>query len=210
MQLYCIVTDGNGETAKSDTVTLKFGEEFKIVKQPEDIEDGGAGREATFSLEAIGTGLSYQWYYKKATASKFSAWANGTTDTLTFTAVAAFENMQLYCIVTDGNGETAKSDTVTLKFGVDEFIISGVIYRVLDETNRKVAVVGFDGSTTTPSIPKNPVHPLTSVTYTVTEIGEEAFMNKGIISIALPSTITIIRARAFKGCSSLATMTESD
>ena len=41
----------------------------------------------------------------------------------------------------------------------------------------------------------------------VTEIGEEAFMNKDfIVSIDLPNSIIAIRARAFKGCTSLREM----
>ena len=41
----------------------------------------------------------------------------------------------------------------------------------------------------------------------VTEIGVEAFMdNKSLVSIDLPDTITVIRARAFKGCTRLSDM----
>ena len=41
----------------------------------------------------------------------------------------------------------------------------------------------------------------------VTEIGVEAFMgNKQLVSIDLPDTITVIRARAFKNCSNLSEM----
>ena len=41
----------------------------------------------------------------------------------------------------------------------------------------------------------------------VCDIGEEAFMNNTTLtSIKLPGTITIIRARAFKGCTSLSEM----
>ena len=43
---------------------------------------------------------------------------------------------------------------------------------------------------------------------TVTAIGADAFLNKSsLVSISLPNTITVIGARAFKGCTSLSTMT---
>ena len=92
----------------------------------------------------------------------------------------------------------------------------GVLHRRrdLDSTERQdnnVAVIAFDDSTLTPSIPTHPVNPDdTAVIYTVKEIGEEAFLNKSITSITLPNTITVIRARAFKGCNSLASMNNSD
>ena len=117
----------------------------------------------------------------------------------------------MYRVVVSKTGEepiTSVEATMTLMSNT--FIISGVTYMVIDEQNRYVSVVDFDGSSSSPVVPKNPVHPTTSIMYTVTEIGEEAFMNKSITSIALPSTVTYIRARAFKGCTSLATMTQSD
>ena len=47
--------------------------------------------------------------------------------------------------------------------------------------------------------------------YSVTEIGPEAFMdNKAITTANLPNSITVIGARAFKGCTSLSQMTTHD
>ncbi len=65
-----------------------------------------------------------------------------------------------------------------------------------------MSVVSYTGSATAITIPANPREG-----YTVTEIGEEAFMgNTALVSIDLPDTVTAIRARAFKGCTSLSQM----
>jgi hypothetical protein len=113
-------------------------------------------------------------------------------------------------IVSGGAGTTpVVSDEVIVEQD-NEFFADGVTYRVLDDQNN-VAVVDFDDSSTTPVIPTHPVNPDNTATiYKVTEIGEEAFMNKSITAITLPNTVTVIRARAFKGCTNLAAMSTSD
>jgi glucan-binding YG repeat protein len=90
----------------------------------------------------------------------------------------------------------------------DKFIINNVTYSIISGTSN-VSVTAYNGSDSTVDIPTNPTYGAN--TYTVTEIGEEAFMgNTSLTSISLPNTVTVIHARAFKDCSNLANMTTHD
>ena len=81
----------------------------------------------------------------------------------------------------------------------DSIILNEVTYKPLTSTT--CTVVSYSGTGSSLTIPD------TVENMTVTEIGVEAFMdNKKLVSIDLPDTITVIRARAFKGCTSLSDM----
>ncbi len=90
------------------------------------------------------------------------------------------------------------SDEVTIEVS-NNIIIDGVTYAPI--TTSTCAVVAYEGTASSLVIPE------TVEGMTVVEIGVEAFMdNKSLVSIDLPDTITVIRARAFKGCTSLSNM----
>jgi hypothetical protein len=80
------------------------------------------------------------------------------------------------------------------------FVDSGIQYRVLSANTVEVIAQ-------TPQYSGSPVIPETvsyqSVEYTVTQIGENAFLNSTITAIELPKTITHIVEGAFFGCSDL-------
>ena len=102
------------------------------------------------------------------------------------------------CIVTNANGDTLTSNVATLT-ECKTFTVNEVTYEILND--RTLRVVSYEG--TSSSIVINE----TVNGMTVTEIGEEAFINKtNLVSIDLPDTINIIRARAFKGCTGLREM----
>ena len=105
------MTDKDGKTAKSSTVTLTLPGPV-ITAQPESVT-AAAGTKATFTVAATGDTLTYQWYYKAPSAGTFSA-SSCKTATYSFTAQAAYNGRKIYCMVTDKNGNTAKSSTVTL------------------------------------------------------------------------------------------------
>ena len=97
------------------------------------------------------------------------------------------------------------SNFATLHIGERDIIVNGVTYeRITDPTTQNVSlrVKSYAGSVSSLVIP-TVVEGLT-----VTEIGEEAFMgNTTLTSIDLPNSITVIRARAFKNCTNLSSMT---
>lgn len=119
------------------------------------------------------------------------------TSVLSFEASEAYLKLSYRCAVTDATG-TYYSNVIkiTLKNIVDA---NGVIYSAVSDTTCKIT--GYTGTATALVIPE------TIEGMTVIEVGEEAFMgNQTLVSIDLPDTIQIIRARAFKNCSNLSTM----
>ncbi|MBR2716556.1 MAG: leucine-rich repeat domain-containing protein, partial [Oscillospiraceae bacterium] len=111
-QLTCVVYDAEGtRLAQSDWVTLTLKKKAAITVQPES-QTAEKGSKATFSVEAVGEGLTYRWYYKDPKAAAFAP-SSCRTASYTFTALAAADGRQLYCVVTDEDGNTARSDTVT-------------------------------------------------------------------------------------------------
>jgi len=110
-----VVTDGNGTTATSNTVTLTVTGPV-ITSQPvsQTVADGSA---ATFSVTATGTPtLTYVWQYLSGSTWKpFAAGTGYNTATLTTVAVTpAFNGLQFRVVVTDGNSVSAISNTATL------------------------------------------------------------------------------------------------
>ena len=110
-QLYCIVTDKNGNTAKSNTVTISMSCPT-ITTQPKSVS-AAAGATATVKVVATGNGLTYAWWYKDTGMSAFKK-GSITTASYSVEMTQARNGRQLYCVVTDKNGSTARSNTVTL------------------------------------------------------------------------------------------------
>jgi uncharacterized repeat protein (TIGR02543 family) len=112
----CIVSDNKGNSVISNTVQIKLSEPeipLEITSQPTDFK-GNEGDTAKFTVGAVGNGLTYQWQLKKG-----SSWANltsggATTATLSFKIDSGKFGKQYQCVITDKNGETAVSDTVTI------------------------------------------------------------------------------------------------
>ena len=110
IQLYCIVKDSNGASKQSNTITVSV---LSISTQPVS-QTIILGNPLTLSLKATGSGLTYQWYFKKTTQSSFNVWSGRTHASETCTPNATWNGIQLYCIVKDGAGNSVKSDVVTI------------------------------------------------------------------------------------------------
>ena len=111
------------------------------------------------------------------------------------------------CVITDANGAELISDAALLSKIVEEFTENDVVYKFLSET--EVALASYVGSESSVTIPTNVT--FEGVDYMVTEVGEEAFYNnETLTSISLPNSITVIRKRAFAGCSKLSSMTSHE
>ena len=72
------------------------------------------GESLTVSVKAQGSGLTYQWYYKKLGKVSFAAWKGHTHASETVTPPATWNNIQLYCVVKDASGKSVKSDTIII------------------------------------------------------------------------------------------------
>ncbi len=84
-----------------------------ILTQPQDAIVA-YGDEAVVTVAAVGPDLTYEWYFKNAGASKFSLTTAFTGDTYTVEMNESRTGRQIYCVVTDGLGNSVRSNTVTL------------------------------------------------------------------------------------------------
>jgi hypothetical protein len=110
-QVYCVVTDKYGKTEKSNTVYLRMA--ASITTQPKTTYTQ-SGSTAKVTVKAAGDGLKYTWYYKNYGASKFTK-STATTSTYSVKMSSTTKDRQVYCIVKDKYGKTAKSNTVYLR-----------------------------------------------------------------------------------------------
>ncbi|MCD8150500.1 MAG: hypothetical protein LUE92_13285, partial [Clostridiales bacterium] len=86
-----------------------------ITSQPQDVT-ADVGDLVYFTVEATGSGLTYQWQY----SSTGTKWTNSSNKTAKCgVTVTAAKNGYLYrCIITDENGDSITSDTATLTVNV--------------------------------------------------------------------------------------------
>lgn len=112
-QVYCKITDQYGKSVTTKTITLQKKDALKITKQPATVS-GKSGVMVKTTIKANGDGLKYQWYIKEAgkTSLKKSSCKKATYSCKMSKSV---NGRQVYCVVTDQYGKTAKSKTVTLK-----------------------------------------------------------------------------------------------
>lgn len=110
----CIVQDRYGETVISSIANLTVIT-FAIVQQPQDVVTT-AGTQITFSVVAIGEGLTYRWQYKTRTGTTWtnSTAASATTSTLITTVQANFDGRKYRCKVTNSESSTINSEEALL------------------------------------------------------------------------------------------------
>ena len=111
IQLYCIVKDMAKNTVRSNTITVTVTPKFAITQQPTN-QTIMEGDPVTVSLKASGTGLTYQWYYKKSGQTAWSAWNGRTHASETCTPNLSWNGIQLYCRIKDTYGQTLKSNII--------------------------------------------------------------------------------------------------
>ncbi len=86
-----------------------------IIQQPVDYV-GAEGSTASFTVVAVGEGLTYQWWIRNPGDNEFTK-STRRTATYTTNLRAASSGRELYCVVTDANGNSVTSDTVTMSIG---------------------------------------------------------------------------------------------
>ena len=95
---------GDGDSSQSESTPLS------ITSQPQNVTVD-AGETATFRVEATGTGLQYQWYYRKADMSSGAVWNGHTTAVTSANANSTWNLMKVWCVVTDESGASVKSES---------------------------------------------------------------------------------------------------
>ncbi len=114
----CVVTDENGDSVTSDAVRMIKEEpavELAITAQPENYV-GQVGDTVSFTVEAAGNDLSYQWQFSSDAGAtwKASGLPGNDTATLTTTFTEARMIYRFRCVVTDGNGNSVTSSIVRM------------------------------------------------------------------------------------------------
>ena len=83
-----------------------------IIQEPESVEMA-VGQKFAVTVKAEGDGLSYQWYYKDAGMKNFGVSSNKTSS-YAYTMQSYMHNRQVYCVVTDANGNQITTKTATI------------------------------------------------------------------------------------------------
>ncbi len=114
-QFRCVVKDKYGATVTSNPAKLTVVPAPKITSNPSDASTS-VGLTETFKVTATGTGITYQWQSKAASAT---AWGNtgmtgNKTNTLTVKASMALNGAQFRCVVKDKYGAVVNSNAAAL------------------------------------------------------------------------------------------------
>ena len=112
-QIFCRITDRFGGTKDTKTVTLSMKNQITITRQPADTMVV-KGAKAAVSFKAEGEELTYQWYFKDASASSFSKTSSFKGTSYSVTMSDERDGRQVYCKITDKYGYSVKTATVTL------------------------------------------------------------------------------------------------
>ena len=115
MKFRCKVTDADGKEAYSDTVLISMVPGPAITKQPDDAAIA-LGSKASFSVIVSGEGLTYQWQFQKVGKTTWynSSSSGNKTNKLSVSGTTGTNGMKFRCIVTDGDGQVAISNSAVL------------------------------------------------------------------------------------------------
>ncbi len=119
-----IVTDANGETIEvaedgsftmpesSVTVSATFAAPGPIITQQPADASAPLGEIASTTVVAEGEGLTYQWYGQDPGGSVFTSGLKG--DTYSVALVSSKAGRQVWCVITDAEGNTVTTRKATL------------------------------------------------------------------------------------------------
>lgn len=119
-QMYrCVITDEEGNTVTSDAAAIKQKQSGIVITSQPVSAEVALRTTATFTVEAQGDSLEYQWYYSKDngdTWSKSGMTGNNTTS-LQVKAIASRNGQMYRCRITDANGakEDTRAASITIK-----------------------------------------------------------------------------------------------
>ena len=115
-EMYCVITDAYGNQVETEHVTMSIcpRTELKITKQPESIVVENVGDLASFTVEAEGDGLTYCWYHKNPSHTKFYETKCYTASTEPLEVTKARDGREMYCVITDAYGNQVETEHVTM------------------------------------------------------------------------------------------------
>ena len=123
MLVRCEITDSQGNAVMSEQTKVTITAPLLIVSQPSDTI-AVLGKKTTFSVKALGKGLTYQWYYKKEGFAYWTLWKGHASAITSAVANATWDGMQLQCVITDSTGSSVKTDIITVTIDAPLHILS--------------------------------------------------------------------------------------
>ena len=210
-QFRCWVFDQNSQLySEVATLTVEETAVLEITTHPEDILASERSW-ATFTVEATGRNLIYQWQYS---ANGGTSWSDTTltgydTAALQVKASGTTDRRQYRCIVQDAEGNTLTSEPATLYVLSLNTLSSGIMDDLIwvVESTGMMTISSKGGSGEMVYPPNSSGVPWSGfaaeITWTVLEegvttIGQQAFEGFFFMtSISLPSSLTAIKPLAF-------------
>ena len=123
MQVYCEITDESGQKLRTRPVAVTLTSAVMLIGQSQGstVADGGS---VTLCAAAVGTGLTYQWYFRRAQDDTWKVWRGRTRAVLHETTTYAWQGLQVFCRVSDASGRFCDTDvmkfSVYMPFGAEE------------------------------------------------------------------------------------------
>ena len=194
----------------SEVAELTVNSGVAITKQPTN-QTVTAGTEVTFSVEAEGTGISYQWQ----TSYDGQKWvssgaASAKTKEYKFTAAKGQNGRKHRCIVKDSNGNSVISEVAELTVQVYEGKCGEKIVWKFNPNEEKLTISGsgemnhYASSDETPWYTFHESVKCIVFTGSISSIGDYAFANlTNLEELELPSSVTQIGKYAFYNCSNI-------
>ena len=115
MHVYCEIMDDYDDRIDSFPAAVTVMQCVKITAQPVS-RTIALGDSLPLWLRAEGTGLTYQWYFKKPSQTSYSKWNARTHAVENVTPNATWNGIRLYCVVRDFSGNQVQSGTVKVLF----------------------------------------------------------------------------------------------
>ena len=135
-EIYCVITDANGNSVRTDTVLITAP--LTITKQPADVEVA-VGEKFSISVQAVGDGLSYQWYYSGNGGKSFAV-SSFKGKSYSMTMQEYCHNRQVYCVITDAYGNAVTSQIATITRPPVELMILSQPQDVQAEIGQRAAI----------------------------------------------------------------------
>ena len=113
-EVYCVITDSQGNTVTTETAVLKAIKtaDLAITAQPNNAS-AKLGERFCVTVEAVGDELKYQWYWRQIGSETWNV--SGVRDnTYDDVMTRARHNREVYCVITDAWGDSVTTEVATI------------------------------------------------------------------------------------------------